>query len=160
MTVTAVQSAGQFPADPEEIKEADEEGIDILPERGPQSVVVEDGQVLGLKTAKVLSLFDAQGRFAPTYDPDDQQFHKGAWVIEAIGQMSDAEVVLGAAFTEQLEWQRGRLTVDAQGHTSLPWLWAAGDMVNGPDVVHAVADGHRVATDIHHYLNEQTEVLA
>jgi glutamate synthase (NADPH/NADH) small chain len=160
MTLTAVQSAGQFPADPEEIKEADEEGIDILPERGPQSVVVEDKHVLGLKTARVLSQFDAQGRFAPTYDPDDQQFHKGAWVIEAIGQMSDAEAVLGAAFTEQLDWQRGRLTVDAQGHTSLPWLWAAGDMVNGPDVVHAVADGHRVATDIHHYLNEQTEVLA
>ncbi|MGA7180840.1 MAG: FAD-dependent oxidoreductase [Thiobacillaceae bacterium] len=160
VTVTAVQSAGQFPADAEEVKEADEEGIEILPARGPQSVVLKDGRVLGLQTARVLSLFDAQGRFAPTYDPDNQQLHEGAWVIEAIGQMSDAEVVLGKALTEQLEWQRGRLEVNAQGRTSQPWLWAAGDMVNGPDVVHAVADGHRVATDIHHHLNERTEVLA
>ncbi len=158
--VTAVQAAGEFPADPEEITEADEEGIQIVPERGPQSVTVENDRVTGLKTAKVQSLFDDQGRFAPTYDPEDQLFHEGDWVIEAIGQTSDAEAVLGAAFTEQLEWRRGRLAVDAQGCASLPWLWAAGDMVNGPDVVHAVADGHRIAAGIHHYLNEMAEIPA
>jgi glutamate synthase (NADPH/NADH) small chain len=39
--------------------------------------------------------------------------------------------------------------VDAAGRTSEPWLWSAGDMVRGPDVVSAVADGHRVAASIH-----------
>ena len=37
----------------------------------------------------------------------------------------------------------------AGGRTSESWLWAAGDMVRGPDVVTAVADGHRVAASIH-----------
>jgi glutamate synthase (NADPH/NADH) small chain len=41
------------------------------------------------------------------------------------------------------------LQVDAGGRSSEAWLWAAGDMVRGPDVVTAVADGHRVATSIH-----------
>jgi glutamate synthase (NADPH/NADH) small chain len=152
MTVTAVQPEGQFPADPEEIMESLEEGIEILPGRGPQSVVVENGQVKGLETARVISLLDDQGRFAPTYDPDDTQIHPGQWIVEAIGQMGDADAILGEAFTEQLEWTRGRLKLDAEGRSSLPWLWAGGDIVNGPDVVHAVADGHRVAASIDRHL--------
>jgi hypothetical protein len=38
---------------------------------------------------KCLSIFDEQGRFAPSYDEDDEQVASGDWVIEAIGQMSD-----------------------------------------------------------------------
>jgi glutamate synthase (NADPH/NADH) small chain len=57
--------------------------------------------------------------------------------------------LLDDELTERLEWQRGRLQIDAGGRTSEPWLWAAGDMVTGPDVVHAVADGHRIAASIH-----------
>jgi glutamate synthase (NADPH/NADH) small chain len=122
-------------------------------------VVLENNQVSGLETARVISLFDAQGRFAPSYDLDDIQFHAGDWVIEAIGQMSDTDAILGEELTEQLEWARGRLQIDAEGRTSLPWLWAAGDMANGPDVVHAVADGHRVAASIERHLNETVNAM-
>jgi glutamate synthase (NADPH/NADH) small chain len=59
--------------------------------------------------------------------------------------------LFGSALTERLEWNRGRLRIDANGRTSEPWLWSAGDMVAGPDVVHAVADGHRVAASIEQY---------
>ncbi len=68
-------------------------------------------------------------------------------VIEAIGQMAETDL-LGEDLTEQLEWQRGRIKVTEDGATSVDWLWSAGDCVNGPDVVHAVADGHRVAGSI------------
>ena len=157
ITITALQPEGHFPADPEEIRESLEEGIEILPARGPQSVVLENGRASGLETARVLSLHDAEGRFAPTYDLQDRQIHPGEWIVEAIGQMGDADVILGTDLTEQLEWARGRLKLDAGGRSSLPWLWAAGDIVNGPDVVHAVAGGHRVAASIHAYLNEQVK---
>ena len=73
--------------------------------------------------------------------------HPAEMVIEAIGQAADISL-LGAALTEALEWNRGRVRIDADGRTSEPWLWAAGDMVSGPDVIHAVADGHRVATSV------------
>ncbi len=148
VTLTALEDLSHFLADPDEIKEAGEEGVVILDARGPQQVVIENGQVTGLKTWRVKAIFDEQGRFAPSYDESDEQFHAGSMVVEAIGQMTDASL-LGDTLTEQLTWNRGRLQVDAGGRTSEPWLWASGDMVRGPDVVSAVADGHRVAKSIH-----------
>ena len=148
VTVTALEDFAHFLADPDEVKESGEEGIQILDARGPQQVVADNGKVTGLRTWKVKAIFDEQGRFAPSYDESDEQFHPGGMVVEAIGQMTDT-ALLGDALTEQLAWQRGRLQVDAGGCTSERWLWAAGDMVRGPDVVSAVADGHRVAASIH-----------
>ncbi len=148
VTLTALEDRAHFLADPDEIKEAGEEGVVILDARGPQQVVVENGQVTGLKTWRVKAIFDEQGRFAPSFDETDEQFHVGSMVVEAIGQMTDT-ALLGDQLTEQLVWQRGRLQVDGGGRTSEAWLWAAGDMVRGPDVVSAVADGHRVAASIH-----------
>lgn len=151
VTVSALEDFDHFLADPEEVSESGEEGILILPSRGPQECIVEDGRLVGLTTLKVISIFDEQHRFAPRYDETDRQLHEGEMIVEAIGQMTDTGL-LGEALTEALEWNRGRLQVDADGRTSQPWLWAAGDMVHGPDVVHAVADGHRAARSIHRYL--------
>jgi len=154
ITVTALEDKSHFLADPVEVKECDEEGIAILDARGPQECIVEKGRLKGLRTWKVKSIFDEQGRFAPAYDEDDELIHEGEMVIEAIGQMSDVSL-LGDALTESLEWNRGRLKVDENGRTSADWLWAAGDCVNGPDVVHAVADGHRVAASIEAWLESR-----
>ena len=148
ITLTALEDQAHFLADPVEIKEAIEEEIDILDSRGPQECLSDDeNRLIGLRTWKVLSIFDEQHRFAPTYDESDEQMHEGEWVIEAIGQMSDVSL-LGEELTERLEWNRGRIQVDDHGRTSEPWLWAAGDCVKGPDVVSAVATGHKVAASI------------
>jgi glutamate synthase (NADPH/NADH) small chain len=151
VTVSALEDFDHFLADPDEVKESIEEGIVILDSRGPQGCVVEDGELVGLRTVKVISIFDEQHRFAPKYDESDEQMHPGEMVIEAIGQMTDTEL-LGEELTEALEWNRGRLQVDVNGQTSQAWLWAAGDLVHGPDVVHAVADGHRCASSIQAYV--------
>ncbi len=151
VTVCALEDFDHFLADAEEVRESNEEGITILDSRGPQACIVEDGRLVGLSTLRVISIFDEQQRFAPKYDESDRQVHEGEMIIEAIGQMTDTDL-LGEELTEALEWQRGRLQVDADGRTSQPWLWAAGDMVRGPDVVHAVADGHRAARSIDNYL--------
>jgi glutamate synthase (NADPH) small chain len=148
VTLTALEELDHFLADPEEIKEADEEGVVILAARGPQQVRIENNKVTGLVSWRVKAIFDEQGRFAPSYDESDERFHKADMVIEAIGQMSDT-TLLGEELTAKLAWERGRLQVDAGGRSSADWLWAAGDMVRGPDVVTAVADGHRVAASIH-----------
>lgn len=154
VTVTALEDFAHFLADPTEVEESRAEGIEIFDARGPQECMLNDqGGLLGLRTWHVKSIFDAQGRFAPSYDPSDERIHHGEMVVEAIGQMTDTSL-LGNALTEKLEWQRGRLKVNDHGATSEAWLWAAGDMVRGPDVVNAVADGHRVASGIHAYLSQ------
>jgi glutamate synthase (NADPH/NADH) small chain len=152
ITLTALEDIDHFLADPDEIKEAREEGVEILDARGPQEVMLDgQGRAIGLRTLKVLSIFDEQGRFAPKFDDADELVHDGDMVVEAIGQAADV-ALLGTDLTEALEWNRGRLKVDDAGRTSEDWLWAAGDMVRGPDVVSAVADGHRVAASIDAYL--------
>lgn len=156
ITLTALEDLDHFLADRDEIKEAREEGIAILDARGPREILIEGGRITGLKTWRVLSIFDDQGRFAPKYDETDEQIHPAEMVIEAIGQAADVSL-LGEALTEALEWKRGRLAVDAEGRTSVDWLWAAGDMVRGPDVVSAVADGHRVAASIDRFLSTQEQ---
>ncbi len=158
MTVTALEDFDHFLADPEEIKESFEEGIEIIDARGPREIMLEkDGSVSGLKTWKVLSIFDEEGRFSPQYDDGDEWIHFGEMVIEAIGQMSDVSI-LGEELTQALEWNRGRIRVDRAGRTSEPWLWSGGDCVNGPDVANAVADGHRVAASIDaHIMAKQEE---
>ena len=158
VTLTALEDLAHFLADPVEVKESLEEGINILDSRGPQSCEVDgSGKVIGLKTWKVLSIFDEQHRFAPKFDESDEQIHEGEMIIEAIGQMSDISL-LGEGLTEALEWNRGRIAVDSDGRTSESWLWSAGDCVNGPAVVHAVADGHRVAKSIEQWLKQQEAV--
>ncbi len=152
ITLTALEDFDHFLADAEEIKEAREEGIEILDSRGPKQCVTNDkGQLSGLVTLRVNSIFDDDGRFAPSYDDSDEQVHPADMVIEAIGQMTDISL-FGDELTERLEWNRGRLKVEQDGRSSEPWLWSAGDMVFGPDVVHAVADGHRVAASIEKHL--------
>jgi glutamate synthase (NADPH/NADH) small chain len=151
ITLTALEDRAHFLADAEEVEEAQEEGVVIHDAQGPQQILVEDGRIAGLKTWKVLSIFDEHGRFAPKYDDGQDLTHEGEMVVEAIGQAADV-ALLGTDLTEALEWNRGRLKVDDAGRTSEDWLWAAGDMVRGPDVVSAVADGHRVAASIDAYL--------
>jgi glutamate synthase (NADPH/NADH) small chain len=159
VTLTCLEPREQMLADPEEIREAEEEGLRIFPARGPKHCLVEGDSLKGLETVRCLSIFDAQGRFHPLYDESDMAFYEADEVIEAIGQAASLEY-LGAELTERLEWQRGRIKVDGNGRTSLPWLWAAGDLVEGPDVVHAVAAGHRAARSIHAYLVSEFEEKA
>lgn len=154
VTLTALEALENFLADPVEVKESLEEGIHILDSRGPRECVFDaNGKLLGLKTWKVLSIFDENRRFAPKYDEYDEQVHAGEMVVEAIGQMMDVSL-LGDNLTERLEWERGRIHIDPNGRTSEPWLWSAGDCVKGPDVINAVADGHRVAASIHRELTQ------
>ncbi len=154
VTVAAMEDFDHFLADPVEVKESREEGIELLDSRGPKACQIDEaGNMTGLVTLGVASIFDEQGRFAPKYNEKDEQFHPADMIVEAIGQSSDVSL-FGDELTERLEWNRGRLQVDENGRTSQPWLWSAGDMVNGPDVIHAVADGHRVATSIEAFLNE------
>ncbi len=153
ITLTALEDIDHFLADPDEIKESLEEGIEILDSRGPQSCEFDaDGELIGLRTWKVLSIFDEEHRFAPKYEPSDEIIHQGEMIIEAIGQMADTSL-LGDELTEALEWNRGRIQIDDVGRTSETWLWSAGDCVKGPDVVTAVADGHRVAASIDGVIN-------
>ena len=159
VTVTTLETREQMMADKDEIQEAEEEGVVIHNGRGPRQCMVDANALTGLETVCCVSVFDEDGRFHPQYDEDDICVYGADMVVEAIGQAPGNDF-LGKDLIERLEWNRGRLQVKYDGSTSEPWLWAAGDAVEGPDVVHAIAGGHRVAASIHEYLSSKIKASA
>jgi glutamate synthase (NADPH/NADH) small chain len=148
VTLIALESKDKMLADALEIKEGREESINIVNARGPKACIIDNNKLIGLETMACLSIFDENGRFNPNYDKNDVVLHKAEMIVEAVGQAPNLSF-LGKELTEKLKWnQYGRLEVDENGHTSEKWLWAAGDIVEGPDIIHAIAAGHRVAKNI------------
>jgi len=147
VTVIALESPDEIPADPEEIDDAESEGITILYRKGPHRFVGEGGRVSGLETIDVKSVFDDDGRFNPIFIPGTEAVLPADTVILAVGQTADLDFLGGV----ELEQTRGVLKVDPGTlRTSHPRIWAGGDVAHGPrNLIDAIADGQRAATSIH-----------
>jgi NADPH-dependent glutamate synthase beta subunit-like oxidoreductase/ferredoxin len=148
VTVIALESPEEIPADAEEIAEAEAEGITILYRRGPHRFVGEDGRVTGLETIAVRSVFDADGRFAPTFEDGTEDILPADSIILAVGQRAELD------FLGDLDLDRtpaGGVRVDPSSlRTSHPAVWAGGDAARGPrNLIDAIADGLRAAASIH-----------
>jgi formate dehydrogenase (NADP+) beta subunit len=148
VTVVALESAEEIPADPEEIEEAEREGIRIVHRRGPHRFV-GDTHVTGLETIAVTSVFDAEGRFAPVFEPGTEDVIPADTVILAVGQGADLSFLDAAAPLERTG--PGGVSVDPDSlRTSDPRIWAGGDVARGPrNLIDAIADGRRAAASIH-----------
>ncbi|MEE9297544.1 MAG: FAD-dependent oxidoreductase [Acidimicrobiia bacterium] len=150
VTIVALESFEEMPAAAFEIEEAEIEGIKFVHRRGPHRIESDEGSVTGLTTVGVVSVFDEEGRFAPSFDFTDEETIGADTVIIAIGQAVDVEAL--GADGPTLSGQR---TIDVDGErmvTSLGDVWAAGDAARGPRLlIDAVADGRKVAADIHRF---------
>jgi len=147
----------EMPATPEEIKEAKEEGVQFNPGWGPKEVVLDEkGKIKGLLCMKVKRVFDEKGRFAPTFYEEQEMFLKGDMIIEAIGQAPDFSFIPEKLF-KKLEFTKERkLKVDGNGQTSIPGIFAGGDIVNlNLDAITAIADAKRAAEGIDRYLKKK-----
>ncbi len=147
VTVIALESAEEIPADPEEIAEAEREGIRIVYRRGPHRFVGED-RVTGLETIEVVSVFDANGRFAPSFRPWTEEVISADTVILAVGQAADLDLLEGGP--DLARTPGGGIQVDPDTlRTSDHRVWAGGDVARGPrNLIDAIADGRRAAASI------------
>ncbi len=68
VSMACLESLETMPAIPDDITQAHEEGITILPSWGPQRVVEQDGKLVGMELVRCASVFDKDGRFAPVFD--------------------------------------------------------------------------------------------
>ncbi len=148
-----------MPATEEEIEDAKAEGIEFNPGWGPKEVKLEDGKIKGLLCMKVKSVFDEQGRFRPTFYEEKEMFLEGDMVIEAIGQGADFSFIPKELF-EKLEFtERRKVKVDENGQTTIPKLFAGGDIVNlNLDAVTAIADAKIAAEGIDKLLSSNKKV--
>jgi len=151
----SLEDWGIMPAKKDEIEDAKAEGIQFNPAWGPKEVVLDEkGNVKGLLCMKVKSVFDEQGRFAPTFYEDKEMFLEGDMIIEAIGQAPDFSFISKELF-EKLEFtSKRKVKVDENGQTSIPKVFAGGDIVNlNLDAVTAIADAKKACEGIDKHLS-------
>jgi len=150
--LVSLESRSQMPAHPDEVREAEEEGIAILPGLGPKSILGQAGRVVGLETLDVASLFDAAGRFSPSFRPGTERRLPADTIILAVGQRPDTACL--AADPEITITPRGLVAVDPRTlATTMPGVYCGGDLAYGPRIViEAEADGKRAALGIHESL--------
>lgn len=156
VTTTCLETEDIMPSDVEEIEEAREEGIVIIPGRSPQKIEIVDGEITGLHTIQCVSVFDEQHRFNPQVNEADKLFIPGTMVVEAIGQSADDSLITEET-KQNLEYAGRRVKVNEYYQSSLPWLFFGGDFVKGPDVITGIATGHQAARGIDAYLNGSEE---
>ena len=157
VTMACLEARHTMPAVPEDIEQALDEGIELLPTWGPHRVLVDDGRVKGMELVRCTSVFDREGRFNPSFDPDASTVLEADAVLVAIGQGPDLSWVGDALATAG-----GRLVADPDSQsTSLEGVHAGGDVVTGASTVIAgVAAGRRAARAMAADLGEAGEVDA
>ena len=104
-----LESREEMPAWEKEVEEALEEGIVINPSWGPKRIVHENGRVRGIEFVRCVSVFDAEGRFHPSFDEETRQFVETEAVIISIGQAPDISFLTKDSQLEMALW-RGSLT--------------------------------------------------
>jgi formate dehydrogenase (NADP+) beta subunit len=150
--LVCLESREEMPASEEEIEEGLHEGITIHPSLGPKQFVGKDGKLIGLQTIRCSSVFDAQRRFNPIFEPGTESVIPCDTVILAIGQASDISFFKPADGIETT--RQGTVKIDPETlMTTAPGIFAAGDIAFGPRlIINAVADGKRAAEGIDRYL--------
>ncbi|HEX2951694.1 MAG TPA: NADPH-dependent glutamate synthase [Armatimonadota bacterium] len=153
-TIAYRRTLAEMPARVEEVHHAQEEGIrfDLLV--APLEVLGNDeGWVTGLKCQRMeLGEPDAGGRRRPVPVPGSEFTLPCDVVIVAIGTRANPLLTTTAPELALNKW--GNIEVDDTGMTSLPGVFAGGDIVRGAaTVILAMGDGKRAAEAIHRYLS-------
>jgi NADH-quinone oxidoreductase subunit F len=139
-----------MPAEHEEIKAAEDEGIIFHFLTNPVKIVAK-GQSKGLVLSKMaLGEFDRSGRKTAKAIAGSEFELEVDTVIEAIGQRPEISFLSNTG----IEVKNGNVTVDsrtlATGHAG---IFAGGDAVTGPKtVIEAIAHGQRAASSIKRFI--------
>jgi len=146
--VACLETREEMPAFPWEIQQVLEEGIPIDNSYGVKKIMGENNRVAGAELVRCVSVFDSEGRFNPSFDESETKTVEAAMVIFAIGQGSDVSGFDGESPLQVSDL--GTIKVDkATMGTSIPNVFACGDVVNGPtSIVEAVASGRKAAAAI------------
>lgn len=147
----------EMPARREEIEHAHEEGIEFTLLTSPVEIIADqEGFVKGLTCCRFcLGEPDASGRCAPVKLDNSEYLIEVETVIMAIGQGPNPLI---ADTTPELAVNRhGNITATEEGNTSIPGVFAGGDIVTGAaTVILAMGAGKKAAASIDKYLRERT----
>ena len=150
-----------MPGSQREVQNAEEEGVEFVWLTAPKAFTGADS-VTGVIVQRMrLGEPDASGRQSPETIPDADYTEPADLVIQALGfEPEDIPTLWGVKDLAVTRW--GTIKADFRSHaTSLPGVYAAGDIVRGASlVVWAIRDGREAADSILTYLSQPAMVAA
>lgn len=151
------RSEAEMPARREEIKHAREEGIELVLLTAPVEILADaTGWAAGLRCQKMeLGEPDASGRRKPVPVPGEVFDVATDVVINALGTRANPLLTATEADLALNRWNN--IETDSRGATSLPRVFAGGDIVRGgATVILAMGDGKKAASAIHALLTDDS----
>ena len=149
------RTRNEMPARREEIAHAEEEGVEFLFLENPTRILGdEEGRIRGVEALSYeLGEPDESGRRSPVAIPGSEHEIPCDALIVALGNDSSP---LMMKTTPGLDVnKKGNIKADENCITSLPKVWAGGDIVQGAaTVILAMGDGRRAAASINQYLKQ------
>jgi glutamate synthase (NADPH/NADH) small chain len=150
-----------MPGSQREVQNAEEEGVEFVWLSAPKGFT-GGTEVDGVMVQKMrLGAPDATGRQTPEVIEGADYVEPADLVIQALGfEPEDLPTLWGVPELKVTRW--GTIKADFRTHeTSLPGVYAAGDIVRGASlVVWAIRDGREAAESILGYLNQTGAVAA
>jgi len=142
VTVVYRRDKEDMPAHPDEIAQAEVEGVRMIFHAAPSRFVGRDGRLAEIGFQRMRpGAADATGRGQPEPIPGSTFTLPAAMALTAIGEELEREAV--AALISDTA---ARLPFDSWGRTGLPAIFAGGDAATGPGtVVEAIGSGRRAA---------------
>ncbi|MHA1672634.1 MAG: NADPH-dependent glutamate synthase [Promethearchaeota archaeon] len=150
------RSEVEIPARREEYEHAVEEGVEFHFLRNPTKILGDDkGFVKEMEVIKMrLGEPDASGRRRPIEIPGSEYTIPVDLVIMAIGTRANPLLTQNTAGLQLNKW--GYIEVNKQMQTSIPNVFAGGDIVTGSaTVISAMGAGKDAARSIHKFLQEK-----
>jgi NADPH-dependent glutamate synthase beta subunit-like oxidoreductase len=147
------RTRSEMPANVEEVKQAEEEGVRLSFLTIPLEILGHKGKVKGLKCLRArLAEADEKGRRKPVPVEGSEYVIELDAVISAIGQRVDPVGLNSIAGLHWTKW--GTLMADTvTSSTSAEDIFSGGDLVTGPaTVVEAIGAGKRAVEGIDRYL--------
>ena len=147
------RSRAEMLAEPEEIEEAEKEGIKIHFLVAPIRISEKDGKTDGIECIRTrLTAADTTGRRKPIPIADSEFFIEASHIIPAIGQEPDLGFLDERFNAEVSKWNLLKVNSETL-QTSIPGVFAGGDVITGPaTVIEAVDAGKRAARYMVKYL--------
>ena len=149
------RSRAEMPARAEEVEHAEEEGVKFHLLCNPKQILAdENGQTRALECLRYeLGEPDASGRRRPVVVPGSEFELAVDIVIIAIGNVSNPLIRMTSEGLGLEFDQKGLIVCDEHGRTSLPTVFAGGDIVSGAaTVILAMGQGRIAASAINEML--------
>lgn len=156
VSLYCLEDYDSMPMGVEDRTECEEDGIEIHAGWGQTEILAENGKCSGIRFRKCLSVRNAEGRFAPTFDDNTTEEVPCDMVLYCIGQKVDWKGLLtgtavelnpnGTAKADPVTYQTAELDI-----------FVGGDVYTGQKfAIDAIAAGKQGAVSLHRWVQDAT----